>query len=86
MRFSECLSGVALSFYNRMTIKEQESWQLTKALFNSRFGVEVYASQGRSLLNSLRIKERQSDVAYKQRFVEAWLILAMEVALIKVTN
>jgi hypothetical protein len=25
MRFSECLSGVALSFYNRMTIKEQES-------------------------------------------------------------
>jgi hypothetical protein len=72
MRFSECLSGVALSFYNRMTIEEQESWQLTKALFNSRFGVEGYASQGRSALNSLRIKERESAVAYKQRFVEAW--------------
>jgi hypothetical protein len=47
---------------------------LTKVLFNSKFGVEGYASHGSSQLNPLRIKDRESAVAYKQRFVEDWEI------------
>jgi hypothetical protein len=65
MRFSECLAGVALSYYNRLTIEEQDSWQLTKALFNYWFENEGYASHGRSQLNYLSINDRESSVAYK---------------------
>ena len=72
MRFGECITGVALSFYNRMTIEEQSSWELTKALFNSRFGIDGNATKGRAELANLFLREGESAVAYKQRFVEAW--------------
>ena len=72
MRFSECISGTALSFYNRMTPQDQDSWQSTKYQFSARFGLEGYATQGRLQLANLSIKEGESATAYKQRFVEAW--------------
>lgn len=38
IHFSECLEDTALSFFNRLTPMEQDSWRLAKERFDACFG------------------------------------------------
>jgi hypothetical protein len=71
-RFSECLQGQALSYFNRLSVPEQTRWTDIKAMFDRRFGPEASAYEARRELNGIHPREGEPAEAYKHRFLSAW--------------
>ena len=68
-KFSECLEGTALNYFNRLGVELQPPWATVKERFNKRFGPSSKEYEARLALNKLTPAEGESAEAYKHRFI-----------------
>ena len=52
--FGDCLSGQALSFFNRLPRRSQYDWEAVKEAFEERFGLEHGSYKHKAALDALR--------------------------------
>jgi hypothetical protein len=69
--FSENIRDEALTYYNSLRRKEQNSWALTKNRFEDRFGLKQAKLSGKRDLVALKLKPGETAACFMQKFCNA---------------